>query len=189
MSSQSENKIYGKIRVPDDYIDTPTPIINSYERCGTILETDDDEENCQNDDEIKENITIKIEGKPIDFSYTYKFDKEGIYEIEYSFKGNLTKTNYMFAKCDLIEELDLSNFKTQNVSNMCSMFSECRSLKKINLANIDTANVADMNAMFYDCESLKELNLQSFNTQNVNNMSKMFYRCYSLDNLNFLKCF
>ena len=34
--------------------------------------------------------------KIIKFSYTYKFEKEGKYKIEYLFKNNLTNTNSMF---------------------------------------------------------------------------------------------
>ena len=93
------------------------------------MENNYDPKNYQNEKEIIENVTITIEGKPIDFSYTYKFDKEGSYKIQYSFKKNLTKTSFLFAKC-AVEKLDLSRFKAQDVSNMCSMFSECYSLKK-----------------------------------------------------------
>ena len=47
----------------------------------------------ENEKEIKDNIEIKINGKIIDFSYYHKFEKEGKYEIEYSFKNNLTNIN------------------------------------------------------------------------------------------------
>ena len=50
----------------------------------------------ENEKEIKENIEIRINGKKIEFSYLYKFNKEGKYNIEYTFKNNLTKTNNMF---------------------------------------------------------------------------------------------
>ena len=50
------------------------------------------------------------------------------------------------------------------------MFGWCTSLKEINLTNFITNNVTDMSYMFYNCESLEELNLNNFNTNNVNNM-------------------
>ena len=37
----------------------------------------------KNEKEIKENIIIKINGKVIEFTYRYKFEKEGKYNIEY----------------------------------------------------------------------------------------------------------
>ena len=48
------------------------------------------------------------------------------------------------------------------------MFASCSSLKELNLSNFNTNNVTNMNSMFYYCSSLKELNLSNFNTNNVN---------------------
>ena len=41
----------------------------------------------------------------------------------------------MFQACNLLEYLDLSNFNTQNVSDMSWMFCECNKLKYLNLSN------------------------------------------------------
>ena len=38
------------------------------------------------------------------------------------------------------------------------MFYKCKSLKELNLSNFTTNNVTDISNMFYDCLSLKELN-------------------------------
>ena len=54
----------------------------------------------------------------------------------------------MFSKCSLLKELNINNFNTNNVTNMCSMFSGCSSLKKLNLYNFNTDNVSDMIWMF-----------------------------------------
>ena len=50
-------------------------------------------------------------------------------------------------------------------------------IKKLNLSNFNTNNVSDMNNMFHGCSSLKELNLSNFNTNNVTDMSWMFFGC------------
>ena len=60
---------------------------------------------------------------------------------------------------------------------MRSMFFGCSSLKELNLSNFNTNNVTDMGFMFSGCSSLKELNLSNFNTNNVTNMEYMFYGC------------
>ena len=86
----------------------------------------------------KKNILIKINGKIIEFTYYYKFKEIGKYLIEYSFKNNLTKTNYMFYGCNSLTHLNLSNFNTQNVTNMRMMFSYCNSLKKENIITKDS---------------------------------------------------
>ena len=57
------------------------------------------------------------------------------------------------------------------------MFYGCSSLKELNLNNFNTNNVIDMCWMFYGCSSLKELNLNNFDTNNVINMSGMLSGC------------
>ena len=54
------------------------------------------------------------------------------------------------------------------------MFSNCSSLTSLNLSNFNTNNVTNMSGMFYNCSSLTSLNLSNFNTNNVTNMSYMF---------------
>ena len=63
------------------------------------------------------------------------------------------------------------------------MFSDCKSLTNLNLSNFNTQNVTNMEYMFYSCISLTNLNLSNFNTQNVINMGGMFNDCYSLTDL------
>ena len=64
--------------------------------------------------------------------------------------------NYMIICCHL-ENLNLSNFNTQNVINIQGMFGYCESLKNLNLANFITQNVKITNCMFFNFESLKNL--------------------------------
>ena len=61
------------------------------------------------------------------------------------------------------------------------------SFKEINLSNFNTDNVTDMSLMFYNCSSLKELNLSKFNTNKVTDMYCMFNGCKSLKELNLSK--
>ena len=61
---------------------------------------------------------------------------------------------------------------------MDGMFYGCSSLKTLNLSNFNTNNVTDMMWMFYDCSSLKVLNLSNFNTNNVTHMCGMFSKCW-----------
>jgi len=136
------NIIIGEIYIKEDDINKYIRIINSFENVKRenifILGGNDiwEYEN-ENEKEIKENIEIKINGKIIDFTYDYKFNKEGKYIIEYSFKNNLTKTCFMFYECYKLININLSNFNTQNVTNMRGMFLACRSLKKENIITND----------------------------------------------------
>ena len=49
--------------------------------------------------------------------------------------------NNMFYRCESLKNIDLSNFNTQNVTNMNEMFSNCISLTNLVLSNFDTQNV------------------------------------------------
>ena len=44
------------------------------------------------------------------------------------------------------------------------MFFDCNSLTSLNLSNFNTQNVTDMNYMLSNCNSLTSLNLSNFNT-------------------------
>ena len=50
------------------------------------------------------------------------------------------------------------------------MFYNCNSLSSLNLSNFNTQNVTNMQYMLSDCISLTSLNLSNFNNQNVTNM-------------------
>ena len=56
----------------------------------------------------------------------------------------------MFSYCKNLTDIDLSNFNTQNVTNMSHMFIGCASLKNINLSNFNTQNVTNMSCMLRD---------------------------------------
>ena len=140
------NHIIGEIYINNNNINKNIRIVNSYENWKRENHYKDwgNDYLYENEKEIKENIEIKINEKIIEFTYYYKFKEKGKYIIEYSFKNNLTKTNFMFNGCNSLKYLNLSNFNTQNVTDMSSMFLECRSLVNLNLSNFNTQNVTDM---------------------------------------------
>ena len=96
---------------------------------------------------------------------------------------NATSCYYMFSKCNNLTKLNLSNFNTGNITNMCGMFSECYFLIKLDVSNFDTSKVINMSYMFDNCSSLTQLDLRSFDTSKVTNMDCMFNRCESLTQL------
>ena len=44
----------------------------------------------------------------------------------------------MYYQCNSLTKLNLSNFNTQNVTNMIGMFQNCNSLTNLNLSNFNT---------------------------------------------------
>ena len=86
----------------------------------------------------------------------------------------------MFYGCYALKSLDLTNFNTENVTDMNCMFFDCNALKSLDLTKFNTANVTDMESMFQLCKALESLDLTNFNTANVTGMRLMFYGCSAL---------
>ena len=60
---------------------------------------------------------------------------------------------------------------------MSRMFSECESLKELDLSNYNTDNLTDMADMFNGCTLLTNLNISNFNMNKVKNMKGMLSNC------------
>ncbi|MCQ2448658.1 MAG: BspA family leucine-rich repeat surface protein [Clostridia bacterium] len=90
----------------------------------------------------------------------------------------------MFYGCTSLTTVNLKNFNTTGVTDMCSLFLGCTNLKTVYLSTLDTATVTDMSSMFYGCSSLVELNLSNFEMASVQTLRGMFYDCTSLKSLN-----
>ena len=177
----SKIKIVAHIEIPEDNYEAR--IINSSENVEREEGLKMDYSNIvKNEEEIK-SCMMFINKKKIDFKYKYTFEKKGNYEIIYIFHNLLNSTNFMFYRCCDLIDLDLSNFDTQNITNMSWMFCRCESLRKLNLKNVNTEKVIDMSWMFNECILLRDLDLSSFQTSKVKDMSKMFNRCENLVNL------
>ena len=185
INKNKNNIIIGEINIKKEDINEDIQIINSFENIKRKYPYSyfENEDEYKNEKEIKENIEIKINEKIIEFTYNYKFKKEGKSKIEYLFKNNLTNICCMFYDCESLTNLNLSNCNTQNITNMKEMFLGCKSLTNLNLSNFNTQNAINMDGMFAYCNSLSNLDLSNFNTQNVTNMKYMFCGCNSLSNL------
>ena len=181
------NFIIGKIIVKENDINKHIRIINSFEnfKSNNINVRVDNASRYINENEIRNNCEIKINDKKLkkDFFYFVQMSQPGEYKIEYSFKKNLTKTDFLFANCTNLVALNLFNFHSQDVTNMAYMFYQCTSLKFLEVLHLKTNKVNDMSNMFNGCEKLEYLDLSSFKTNNVFNMSRMFYSCKSLKRL------
>ena len=185
-SHRNNNYILAEIYIDEDEINEEFRILNSFEECKRSYIEDDLQTDYlyKNEKEIKENCEIKINNHQIPFSYYYEFKEKGKYIIQYSFKNKISKANYMFYDCKSLININLSNFNTENITDMSYMFYNCYSLTNINLTNFNTKKVTNMSYMFYNCDSLTNINLSYFNTQNTIDMSFMFNDCNSLKSIN-----
>jgi len=129
------------------------------------------------------NTELFIDGKQYKYKSYFIPKKEGIHEIKLIIKNLMKNCCCLFFGLSNLQSIDLSLFKTQNVTNMSRMFCNCYNLQSLDLSSFNTKNVTNMSFMFSDCKNLNSINLSSFNTQKVTDMSEMFCNCYSLKNL------
>ena len=71
--------------------------------------------------------------------------------------------SYMFYGCSSLKELNLTNFNTNNVTNMSFMFTECSSLKNLHLTNFMTNNVTNISGMLSRCSDYLKRKIKSEN--------------------------
>ena len=135
--NNNNNYIIGEIFIKDEDVNKKIRIINSYEEARRDNNwTIEYKKELENEEQIKK-CEIEINNILMPFSYFYEFKRKGKYIIKYKFKNYLTITNYMFCYCVSLTNLNLSNFNTQNVTNMDSMFYDCKSLKTNNIITKD----------------------------------------------------
>ena len=134
-------------------------IINDYKEIGKtdyILEI--------NKDEINSSICdLYLNNERINFSYKYKFEKEGKYSLKILFKRSIKNMSFMLYECSSLNSLNLSNFNTNKVNNMSYMFCDCSSLTYLNLSDFNTNNVYNMSRIFSGIKNCKiETNNKKF---------------------------
>ncbi|MCR5201890.1 MAG: DUF285 domain-containing protein [Lachnospiraceae bacterium] len=94
---------------------------------------------------------------------------------------NVTNMSYMFYNCHNIETLDISNWQTNNLSDIQSIFKDCRNLKEIKgLNNLNVSKVQNMDYMFSDCNNIKTTDLTGWQTDNLRSMENAFNWCINL---------
>ena len=93
---------------------------------------------------------------------------------------NATSCYFMFYGCKSLTEIDLSNFDTSRVTDMCGMFSGCKALTQLDLSSFNLSEVNYISSMFRDCVSLTVLDLSNFDTFMVKHMDLVFFGCKAL---------
>ena len=97
--------------------------------------------------------------------------------------GKVTGFDRTFSGCQVLTSLDVSNFDTSKATTMFNMFSKCYKLTSLDVSNFDTSNVTNMSQMFQYCQSLTSLDVSNWNTGKVTSMSLMFHYCTNLTSL------
>ena len=93
-----------------------------------------------------------------------------------------TNMDYMFASCNSIRQyIGVENLNVQSLESMIKMFSQNLYLEELDLSNWNTKNLTYMGAAFYGMVTLTTINLSgSFNTSSVYDMNSLFEGCGAL---------
>ena len=129
--------------------------------------------------EYKQYIELYLNDEKLKTKNKFKAKKPGIYKFKLKFLKHLKDMSKFFYKCENLIYVDLSNFNSEELTDMGYFFSNCINLKKIEgLNHLNTEKVEHMDDLFSFCKQLEEINgLNNFKTSNVMNMANMFKYC------------
>ena len=84
-----------------------------------------------------------------------------------------------------VKTLDLSKCAFANRSNMSKLFQGYGKLENLVLTDFNTDGVTDMSSMFDECYNITSFDISAFNVSRVTTTAYMFRKCYSLTSVTF----
>ena len=101
---------------------------------------------------------------------------------------NVTSFNEAFKHCGENNECTIKGLETLNTSNVTDfggMFQSCYKIKDLTgVENWDTSKAQKFHSMFSECKAITKLDLSKWNTSNVTDIGSMFLACEALTDLN-----
>ena len=114
-----KNEIIGIYDIKKKDVNEDINLLNYFES------NDDDDKQYNNKKDFENSIELFLDNQKINFQFKYKFKKEKQYMLIFKIKKPLESLRNMFYNCSSLTSLNLSNFNTNNVTNMSDMFSYC----------------------------------------------------------------
>ena len=92
--------------------------------------------------------------------------------------------SHMFENDCLLTAIDgIKTLDTGNVFTMNSLFAGCQQLDTLDISDWDVGKVTDLSGMFLYCAKLKNLSLGSWNVGRCEDFSSMFAHCFTLSSV------
>lgn len=108
-------------------------------------------------------------------------EMDGLDKIDAS---QLVYADGLFVEDHNLQSIDISSWKTPNLTNAFEMFAGNHRITSINVTGLDTSNVTDMSEMFaHDYNLTNIIGLNTFNTENVTNFNYFLGWATSLKNV------
>ena len=117
------------------------------------------------------------------YKWFYGMSIAAISGLNYLNTSNVTNMYGMFALCQDLGSLDVSNFNTEKVTNMESMFAALSVIKSLDVSSFNTTRVTNMQNMFKNCGQLISLDLNNFTISSSTNTSGMLNDMLGLQTL------
>lgn len=111
--------------------------------------------------------SIKINDNPINITNSYTFEKSGNNKVEIKFKNKLKSLNNLFYFCQSLNEVNLYNLSSDEVTSAADMFNGCTNLQKVNFSDFDTTNINNISNMFSGCEKLSSIDMSIFDNDKL----------------------
>ncbi len=132
-------------------------------------------------------VTDTVKAKTLSNAFAYMFDLENV-DLANLDTSDVTDTSGMFSNCRALKTLALPKLDTSKVKNMQGMFFYCPALETLDLSKLDISSVLNMQDMFNQCSELKTIRFpETLDTSKVENMQNMFYKCSALETLDLTK--
>lgn len=103
-------------------------------------------------------------------------------DLEYNTEEDISG---LFENLTELIEVDLSEWKTKNVTDMSRMFKGCAKLESINIDGWDLSRVIYADSMFEDCNSMSSIMLEDKPFEKIASANQMFKNCSNLMELRF----
>lgn len=125
----------------------------------------------------------------LDYAYSNCLSLQDL-DLSQLYTPNVTAFSYMFNNCfNLFQDLDLKHFNVAKASTFQAMFYQCRA-SIIDLTGwVTTALTSNgLASMFNSCYRLKHIyGLENFNTSNCTSIASIFNTCFCLQELDLSK--
>lgn len=103
-------------------------------------------------------------------------------DLEYNAEEDISG---LFENLKELIEVDLSEWKTKNVTDMSRIFKGCVKLERINIDGWDLSNVIYADSMFEDCNTISSIMLEDKPFEKIASANQMFKNCSNLMELRF----
>lgn len=128
--------------------------------------------------------TFKMQGADR-ATYSYITNRTKVLKANNITAPNITTLNHAFAYYRTVENIELTNFPTDNVTDMEGVFRDCYALKSLNVNSFNITKTPTLARFFQGLQNIESLDLSNWDTKHVEKFNQFLYQNYKLNDLKF----